>query len=171
MNSPRTLDGRVPVAPRSPEVRYFTGTPQNAAGARQWAAQVASNRAPNLTDLVKLCVSELFTNAIRHSRSGQSGGTVAVLVASVCGATVVHVHDQGHPGVSIPQPRRQDSSSTTPAEGGHGLVLVRLTSAEFGSQPVRSCEFADETGPGVAAAGWCVWFSAGRYGARGQVRR
>jgi anti-sigma regulatory factor (Ser/Thr protein kinase) len=94
-----------------------------------------------LTTVAELLASEIATNSIVHSRSGQPGGRIAVKVTPVERAVRVQVRDQGSTG-SIPRLR----SGTNPAaEHGHGLVLVDTLASRWGTKP---------TGDG----GRIVWF-------------
>nr|WP_236572031.1 ATP-binding protein [Nocardiopsis sp. FR4] len=84
------------------------------------------------TDTLVLLASELFTNALRHSRSGGPGGEVAVAVFKLPGRYQVRVTDQG-PG--------EDHRSTFPHprplglldEGGFGLHLVDSEASRWGT--------------------------------------
>jgi anti-sigma regulatory factor (Ser/Thr protein kinase) len=51
-------------------------------------------------DNATLLTSELVTNAIRHSRSGESGGSVGLVVLAVTGGIRVEVTDSGSAGGS-----------------------------------------------------------------------
>src|SRR6266568_4811112 len=66
---------------------------------------------------VGLVVSELVTNALRFTRSGQPGGTVVVAVAGGWDSVTVHVHDLGADGGQVPRPRQAGAD----ADGGRGL--------------------------------------------------
>jgi anti-sigma regulatory factor (Ser/Thr protein kinase) len=66
-----------------------------------------------------LLVSEVFSNSIRHSRSGAPGETVTVAVISGDGIVRVEVTDRAGPGTPELRPAGRD------AEGGRGLLSSR----------------------------------------------
>jgi serine/threonine-protein kinase RsbW len=92
-------------------------------------------------DNAALLTSELVTNAIRHSRSGESGGSVGLMVAAVPDGIRVEVTDSGS-AASSPVVK-QDSYTCD----GHGLFLVEAVAREWG------CRRSD--------AGTTVWFCLG----------
>ena len=92
-------------------------------------------------DNATLLTSELVTNAIRHSRSGESGGSVGLVVLAVTGGIRVEVTDSGSAGGS---PVVQDAIYTC---DGHGLFLVEAV--------------ADRWGYRTTGAGTTVWFGLG----------
>jgi len=92
-------------------------------------------------DNATLLTSELVTNAIRHSRSGESGGTVGLMVVAMPDGIRVEVTDSGS-AASSPVVK-QDSYTCD----GHGLFLVEAVAREWG------CRRSD--------AGTTVWFCLG----------
>jgi serine/threonine-protein kinase RsbW len=92
-------------------------------------------------DNATLLTSELVTNAIRHSRSGESGGSVGLVVLAVTGGIRVEVTDSGSAGGS---PVVRDDIYTC---DGHGLFLVEAV--------------ADRWGYRTTGAGTTVWFGLG----------
>lgn len=73
------------------------GRPQSVANARAFIARILS-RLPRIdSDAATLMTSELVTNAIRHTRSGD-GGEVIVVVVGLRDGVLVEVTDQGSPG-------------------------------------------------------------------------
>jgi serine/threonine-protein kinase RsbW len=73
-------------------------------------------------DSVILCASELATNAVRHSRSGQPGGHLTVTTRTDPGTSVrIDVTDQGG---------RWDWRGRLPRY--HGLYVVHATAANWG---------------------------------------
>jgi serine/threonine-protein kinase RsbW len=92
-------------------------------------------------DNATLLTSELVTNAIRHSRSGESGGSVGLVVLAVTDGIRVEVTDSGSAGGS---PVVQDDIYTC---DGHGLFLVEAV--------------ADRWGYRTTGAGTTVWFGLG----------
>ena len=92
------------------------------------------------TETLILLLSEVTTNAVRHSRSGAPGGHFTVTVDVRCGEYVkVTVADDGGPWAG----RAPDGD----IEYGHGLQVVRELSAGI-------CVEGDE-------AGRAVWFLCG----------
>jgi serine/threonine-protein kinase RsbW len=92
-------------------------------------------------DNATLLTSELVTNAIRHTRSGEAGGSVGLMVAAVPDGIRVEVTDSGS-AASSPVVK-QDSYTCD----GHGLFLVEAVAREWG------CRRSD--------AGTTVWFCLG----------
>jgi anti-sigma regulatory factor (Ser/Thr protein kinase) len=82
-----------------------------------------------------VCLSELATNAVVHSRSRHPGGYFTVR-AQMCGHLRVEVRDQGGPWV---WPDRGDQRH------GRGLLIVSRLARSWG----RS---------GDPGSGWTVWF-------------
>ena len=76
-------------------VRVFPGLPEQAARARRWVRALASGAGGPDPDGLDLVVTELFANAILHTRSGEPGGKVTIAVTA---DGVVHVHDYGAEG-------------------------------------------------------------------------
>jgi serine/threonine-protein kinase RsbW len=95
-------------------------------------------------DNVALLTSELVTNAIRHSRSGEPGGSVRLVVLALTDGIRVEVTDSGSAGGS---PVVKDDIY---ACDGHGLFLVEAV--------------ADQWGYRRAGAGTTVWFGLGLRG-------
>jgi hypothetical protein len=95
----------------------------------------------SVLDNATLLTSELVTNAIRHSRSGESGGSVGLMVAAVPDGIRVEVTDSGS-AASVPVVK-QDSYTCD----GHGLFLVEAVAREWGCR--RS------------GVGTTVWFCLG----------
>jgi len=102
-------------------VAAFRGSPDQVRQARGFAARGLAGW-PAVDDVV-LCVSELATNAVVHSASGQPGGFFWLHVTAFPGKHVrVEVCDQGGPWV-----RR-----ATDGERAHGLDIVRQLATSFG---------------------------------------
>jgi anti-sigma regulatory factor (Ser/Thr protein kinase) len=95
-------------------------------------------------DSVTLLTSELVTNAIRHSRSGESGGSVRLVVLAVTDGIRIEVTDSGSADGS---PVVKDDIYTC---DGHGLFLVEAV--------------ADQWGYRRAGASTTVWFGLGLRG-------
>jgi serine/threonine-protein kinase RsbW len=99
--------------------RAFPGSPRQVGVARQFVASLL-NGSPFREDAV-VVVSELFTNALRHTESGQPGGLVVVSLIRWPQGVRIAVTDQGsaeRPVIRNPGPDRQ------PVDSGNGLYLV-----------------------------------------------
>jgi anti-sigma regulatory factor (Ser/Thr protein kinase) len=77
-------------------------------------------------DAVKLLVSELVTNVVLHARTPMTLG-----VAATPDALLVTVTDADDAVPPVPSDAGARKADTT-AEGGRGLALLRLLSADFG---------------------------------------
>ena len=115
------------------------GRPESASAARSLVRQVLGEDHPSGGDAA-LVISELVSNAVAHTRSGQPGGTITVAIETseqppeVC----IRVRDAGGPGAPAL------AAATESSEHGRGLRIVAALAAEWGSQ-------ASETG----RATWC----------------
>lgn len=91
---------------------------------REW------NAAQPVCDDVELVVSELFTNAVRHTDSEKVSCELRLIGAHIR----IEITDQGRPGTSAPhvQPGSVDQ------ECGRGLFLVGALSDGWGSRPTDS---------------------------------
>ena len=79
-------------------------------------------------DDVQLVVSELLTNAVSHTASGEPGGFVTVEVSSLNAVTAyIEVIDDGS-AVTVPEVRNADADEC----GGRGLWLVEAVAARWG---------------------------------------
>lgn len=116
--------------------------PESAGHARQWVGEVLEARGMiHLTDTATLLVSELVTNALRHS-----SGPYEIQVRFGATSTTISVSDS-----AAGRPRRQDAAaSVRPAlagdlpETGRGLLLVGALADGWGWQ--------------VTGTGKLVWF-------------
>jgi serine/threonine-protein kinase RsbW len=87
--------------------------------------------APSVLDDAQLVVSELVSNAVRHS--GASAGGVVVLCVELTGTTVrLEVADPGGGGVIAPR------SPDLEHGGGFGLHVVRALSERWGLEQVAA---------------------------------
>jgi anti-sigma regulatory factor (Ser/Thr protein kinase) len=102
---------------RQPLLQVLPGKPESASQARQLARDLLGDSPA--TETVMLLVSELVSNAIQHSRSGEPGGTVTVALCPTPAAVLIQVRDDGGPS----RPCVADSAGGE-AERGYGLVLV-----------------------------------------------
>jgi serine/threonine-protein kinase RsbW len=125
-------------------VRVFPGTAVAVERARAFvAAQLVGCPA---RDTLVTCISELCTNAIRHTSSGDGGVFVVEVIRPRVGVACVSVTDAGGPGEPRvrPAPRRFDGLLEYPddvsdlAEGGRGLALVSALSSRWGYCRARS---------------------------------
>ncbi|MFC7327919.1 ATP-binding protein [Marinactinospora rubrisoli] len=79
----------------------------------------------DLVDTAQLCVSEAVTNALRHTHSGDPGGTVVLrLYTLALGASLyIDVEDQG-PRKPGDHPRISERAADPFSEHGRGLYLI-----------------------------------------------
>jgi anti-sigma regulatory factor (Ser/Thr protein kinase) len=77
-------------------------------------------------DDIRLMATETIGNAIRHTRSGQDGGTLILTVLDLGRVTRVEVIDQGCTA-GHPHPR----NNTQASEDGYGLQLVAALAAKW----------------------------------------
>jgi anti-sigma regulatory factor (Ser/Thr protein kinase) len=125
----------------TPKRRVFPGLPDQVAHARRFVARILDG-CPAADDAL-LCSSELASNAIRHTRTGQNGKFQVVVwrgQASVC----VAVLDDGSdttPTLAAGLPGRLE-------ESGHGLLAVQTLAAWWGHHTYRD----------GSTRGTAVWF-------------
>ncbi len=103
--------------------RTFLGRPDQIARVREFV-RLALGPVPVLDEAV-LLVSELTTNAVIHTASGD-GGAFDVAVRRYPSAVRIEVHDAGSRRVPVPRP--EDFM----AEEGRGLDLVNLVADRWG---------------------------------------
>ena len=118
-----------------PWMRAFRGVPGQVRHVREFVA-AAVDGCP-VADEVVLLASELATNAVLHTASGD-GGTFRVVICMAGKRVRVEVHDGGSD--TAPDARRPQ----TPEESGAGLRLVGAVAARWGHHGGR--------------AGRVVWF-------------
>ncbi|WP_017600665.1 ATP-binding protein [Nocardiopsis lucentensis] len=120
--------GGLPVRAKSPRAgvfaAYFGGTPEQVGRIRTWCAG-ATGLGEEAAAVVEMVVSELVTNAVRHSASGGRCGRVKVTVEVLPGQIVlVSVTDDGPRALRpITVPTLTTHTSDT-AMCGRGLRLV-----------------------------------------------
>jgi anti-sigma regulatory factor (Ser/Thr protein kinase) len=139
--------------------RHFQGGPDQVRQVRHWLEDLLPE-CPARADLL-LLASELCTNAIVHSRSGEAGGQFSVDIDWTPALTRVVVGDQG--SAKVPA-----VSAGPVGESGRGLLLVDELADDWGtaSRPHRRWVWADirweargglplsaPGGPDAAAAG------------------
>ena len=113
------------------------GRPERVADVRRLVRRALGDASP-LAETAVLLASELATNAVLHSASGQPGGSATVLITEIGGGVRVEVADGGS-DLCAPVVRGDIYASE-----GHGLFLVQSLADQWGY--VR-----DETGT-------TVWF-------------
>lgn len=131
----------------------FPGLPESIPQARSWIRSVLTEHALDLdVDLAETLTSELSTNAIRHTRSGQPGehfwiswyllslDTLRVAIRDAGGSCVPHLAAvtftlDGQVPEELP-------------EAGRGLRMVAATAARWDATPVPP--------------GYVVWFELGK---------
>lgn len=106
-----------------PRRRVFPGRPEQVAHARRFVAQTL-NGCPAIDEAI-LCVSELATNALVHSASGNNGG-FEVVVCRGHASVLIAVYDDG--SATPPTAHGLDATS----EDGRGLGIVALTASRWG---------------------------------------
>lgn len=116
--------------------RTFPAVPAQVREARRFVAGLLDG-GPAAGDAL-ICLSELASNEVVHSRSSQPGGTFTVRVQLADQRLRVEVCDQGGPWHS---PGRASSGEP----GGRGLLIVGQLASRWG------CE-------GHSRTGWTVWF-------------
>lgn len=95
------------------------GSPEEIGRARRWTRDIL--RGSPLADDAALIVSELSTNAIRHTTSGLASGSFHLAVTVSTQVVAVSVTDDGGTSTA-PKVEHQDQD----AEGGRGLGMVSL---------------------------------------------
>jgi anti-sigma regulatory factor (Ser/Thr protein kinase) len=101
------------------------GRPQHVREARAFVAKALGELHPALDSAV-LLVSELVTNAVMHSTSRCSGGTVSILLMESAGGLRIEVADEGSE-LTAPVVR-----GDVYASDGHGLFLVQTLADQWG---------------------------------------
>ena len=104
----------------------FPGRPESAGAARRWATRCLAG-CPAAED-AGLCVTELVTNAVVHSRSQLPGGKVRVRLLIAAGVQVrIEVRDDG-PVRDAPGAAADPADAAELAEDGRGLAIVQALS-------------------------------------------
>ena len=101
------------------------GEPRYVRSARTFVAKTIGARHPR-ADEALLLTSEFVTNAVTHSRSRLSGGTVKVVVAAKALALLISVADDGS-DATVPEIRRLEYG-----EHGNGLLLAEAIADFWG---------------------------------------
>lgn len=122
-----SADLATPVPVRAPLLRVLPGTPQSVGAARLIARQLLGDEHP-ATETAVLLLSELVTNSVMHSKSGEPGGSVTVALCSGPAGILIQVRDDGGPS----EPRVTELSADG-AEHGYGLLLVDMLAERWGT--------------------------------------
>lgn len=129
----------------------LAGTPHAAGQARALVGDLLGGDHPSVDDAA-LIASELVSNAIAHSRSGEPGGilTIAVEMAPQPGDVRILVRDAGGLEAPVLTPASPDS------EHGRGLAIITALAAEWGSETNQAgratwCRLSHSRGAAVAA--------------------
>lgn len=101
--------------------REFPASPAQVPKARRFLAAILGDS--RATDDALVCLSELVTNSIQHSRSAKPGGTFTVRASVAPGSVQVEVEDQGGPWQMLRHP---------PGQRGRGLQIVSQLAASWG---------------------------------------
>ncbi|RBQ15629.1 ATP-binding protein [Spongiactinospora rosea] len=108
------------------------GTPRSVPVVRHWLAEVMAAHGCSGVDDALLVASELAGNAVRHTRSGEPGGRLVVVIAFPDEVTLrLEVIDEG--AETVPRPRDADWDM----ESGRGLWLVEQVSRSWGEAALR----------------------------------
>jgi len=129
------------LGPRQAGIWRLAGEPSSVAIFRRIARAAARSEAQ--AEAAALCVSELVTNAIVHTRSGLPGGTVAVWLTADESTGELHILVEDS-GARVMPPAGPGQCG--PAEHGYGLRIVARVAASWGSS-------ARADGPGSVT--WC----------------
>ena len=149
--------------------RHFRGGADQVPEVRRWLEDLLPDCAARAD--VLLLASELSTNAIVHSRSGEAGGQFSVDVDWAPALVRVVIGDQGSAKAPFVAPRPGDRGPL--GESGRGLVLVDHLADDWGtaSRPHRRWVWADVAwqvrgGPPLAAPGGLATVIAGNTSVR-----
>ncbi len=117
---------------RPPWTRCLPGLPASVTEARRFVTAYLHDLPSEIVRRAELVVSELATNAIKHTRSGQPGGMLWVTVTVFDTAVRLSVTDQG--SSTVPVAHVADDC----AEGGRGLLLMAMMVKDWGHHHERS---------------------------------
>jgi anti-sigma regulatory factor (Ser/Thr protein kinase) len=109
------------------------GHARHARTAREFIALMLGAHSWPDEGVADLLVSEIVANSVRHSESGQPGGTITVTVTTTPGQFLVEVMDHGGAGDPVVRP----ASDGDDAENGRGLRLVADLAADWGYYRLR----------------------------------
>ncbi|MBB6171009.1 anti-sigma regulatory factor (Ser/Thr protein kinase) [Nocardiopsis mwathae] len=114
------------VPPLSIKCGCFEGSASEVPNCRSWLRMILCDYPGDVLWVAELCVTELASNALAHTRSSWIGGVVWVRVEFYPSMVRVVVRDNG----SEKTPTVKDTDSD--ALGGRGLALVRSLASGFG---------------------------------------
>ena len=118
------MAANLPAAAAPPvTARVFAGDAGQVRETRRFLAGVLDG-CPAADDAL-LCVSELATNAVLHSRSGRPGGRFTVRATRQAGSVRVEVTDEGGPW------RREREAD---GQSGRGLLIVGELASRWGRE-------------------------------------
>jgi serine/threonine-protein kinase RsbW len=106
--------------------RRFDGRPDQVLLARQFVVSALVEDSP-IREVARLLVSEVTTNALRHTASGTAGGGFRVSYELRDDRLRVEVYDAG--ALTTPQRRAHDLE----APGGRGLELLDALASRWGT--------------------------------------
>jgi serine/threonine-protein kinase RsbW len=123
--------------------RNFQGSPNQVHEVRRWLEDLLPGCGPR-ADLI-LLASELCTNAIVHTRSGEAGGQFSVDLEWAPTMARVVVGDQGSVKAPALVARTRKGNGAPLGESGRGLLLVDELADDWGtaSRPNRRWVWAD----------------------------
>ena len=114
----------VEVPERRKQTLTLVAMPEAVAHARRWVGAIASGPLDGeQAAKLKLVISEIVTNALRHGRPGES---IDLAVTPKAGFLCVQVTDDG-PGL-VPRPRALEAEE----HGGFGLYFVEQLTRRWG---------------------------------------
>ena len=133
-NEPRRAVPSAPAERMEVEIAAGQHAPAAArAAVERWLSGRVSER---LYDDVRLVVSELVTNSVRHAHLTRDA-TIRVGVAIVDGVVRIEVEDPGDGAIAAVPPDRQHG-------GGFGLYLVEILAERWGSShDGKTCVWAE----------------------------
>jgi anti-sigma regulatory factor (Ser/Thr protein kinase) len=107
---------------------WFPGDAASVGQAREFVRGVLGEAWPGLDDLL-LMVSEVASNAVRHTASGDDGGWFDLTVSAAGYAVRIAIADSG----SSSEPRIPDNGADPDVlTGGRGLRIVDALAARWG---------------------------------------
>jgi anti-sigma regulatory factor (Ser/Thr protein kinase) len=124
---------RAAEAPPLVSLLTITGHARHARTAREFIALMLGAHSWPDEGIADLLVGEIVANSVRHSQSGQPGGTVTVTVTAAPGQFLVEVMDHGGAGTPVVRPADDGDD----AENGRGLRLVEDLAADWGYYRLR----------------------------------